>query len=293
MDYFSYTEQWAAAVFTRSADQMNKQPSITKSQLVRELRHLGVSRGLSVMLHASVKNIGWIVGGPDLVLGAILEVLSPSGTLMMLASWEDNPYELSDWPEERQKAYLNECPAFDPKRSRADHREMGILTEYLRTWPGSQRSRHPFSYVAVGKHAQWITADQPWQYRDGPGSPLAKLCEVGGFVLLLGSAMGNVTLLHHAEHLANVPNKRIDRYRMPVLRDGQRIWMDFEEYDTTRGIVDWPDNYFETIVKDYLLAGNGRTGRVGAADSYLLDASSLNAFGLSWMEEHFARNANK
>lgn len=62
------------------------------------------------MLHASVKNVGWVVGGPDVVLDAILEVLTASGTLMMLASWEDNPYTLRHWAKERQEAYLQECP---------------------------------------------------------------------------------------------------------------------------------------------------------------------------------------
>ena len=266
---------------------MKTQPIVTKTQLIRDLRALGLSEGRTVMLHASVRSIGWVVGGPDVVLDAILEVLTPSGTLMMLASWEDNPYELPHWPKERQEAYLRECPAYDPERSRADRREMGILTEYLRTWPGACRSRNPFSYVAVGKHAQRVTSEHPLQYSNGPGSPLAKLCELSGAVLLLGSPIGSVTLLHHAEHLADVPDKRLDRYRMPITQDGQRVWVDIEEYDTTRGIVDWPDNYFETIVNDYLAAGNGRTGKVGAADSYLFEAKPLTAFGARWMEEQF------
>ncbi len=262
-------------------------PLITKSQLIQDLRALGVSEGQTVMLHSSVKKIGWIVGGPDVVLEALLEILSASGTLMMMASWEDNPYDLARWPVERQQVYLEKCPAFDPEKSRADHREMGILTEYLRTWPGAYRSRHPFSYVAVGYHAQWITLDQPWQYRDGPDSPLAKLVELGGAVLLLGSPIGDVTLLHHAEHLANVPHKNIDCYRMPVLQEGKRVWMDFEEYDTSEGIVDWPDNYFETIIREYLASGKGRSGKVGHADSYLFEAQTLNTYGIRWMETNF------
>ncbi len=267
---------------------MNEQPIITKSQLIRDLRKLGLSAGQVVMLHASVKRIGWVVGGPDVVLDAILNVLTSSGTLMMLAGWEDNPYELTQWPKKRQEAYLKECPAFDPQRSRAEHREMGILTEYLRTRPNARRSRHPFSYVAVGERAKWITEKHPWQYRDGPGSPLSKLCESAGYVLVLGSPTGNITLLHHAEHLADVPNKKIDRYRMPVLRDGRRVWMEFEEYDTTEGIVDWQDDYFETIVREYVAAGSGRAGKVGGADSYLFEARTLIEFGVRWMNKHFA-----
>lgn len=266
---------------------MEHPPFITRNQLVHDLSSLGVAEGQTVMMHSSVKAMGWIVGGPDVVLDALLHVLTPSGTLMVMASWEDNPYDYARWPKERQEAYWNECPVYDPHRSRADRREMGILTEYLRTWPGAHRSRHPFSYVAVGQRAQWVTENQPWQYRDGPGSPLAKLCEADGWVVLLGSPIGDVTLLHHAEHLADVPNKHIDRYRMPVLVDGERVWMDFEEYDTCDGIVDWPDNYFETIINEYLAAGLGKTGKVGAADAYLFEAKPLVAFAVDWMETHF------
>lgn len=261
---------------------------ITKSRLIQDLKSLGLSAGQTVMLHVSVKNLGWIVGGPDMVLHALLEVLGPAGTLMMLASWEDNPYELADWPESKRLAYLAEGPAYDPARSRADWREMSILSEYLRTWPGAERSRHPFSYVAVGAHADWITRDQPWQYRDGHDSPLARLCELNGSVLLLGSPLANVTLLHHAEFLAQVPNKRIDRYSLPVLLDGQRVWMDFEEFDTTNGIVDWHEDYFESIVKAYLAKGYGQCAKVGAADSQLFKAADLRDFGIAWMEKHFA-----
>ncbi len=44
--------------------------------------------------------------------------------------------------------------------------------------------------------------------------------------MLLGDLFGSVTLLHHAGHLAEVPNKRIDRYRMPILRNGERVGLE-------------------------------------------------------------------
>ena len=268
---------------------MCEAPVITRSRLVRDLRALGVAAGQVVMLHASVKAIGWVVGGPDVVLRALLDVLTPSGTLMILAGWEDNPYHLADWPKDRQQAYLDECPAFDPATSRADHRSLSILAEYLRTWPGACRSGHPeSSFVSVGQLAAWLTENHSLQYGHGPGSPMAKLCKSGGQVLLLGAGSSSVTLLHHAEHLADVPNKRIVRYKMPVLRDGERVWVDVEEYDTSRGIVDWPVDYFESIVEEYVAAGNGHSGKVGAAQAFRFDAASLNRFAVEWMEQHFA-----
>ena len=266
---------------------MKEGPWVTKRQLKHELRQLGLSAGQTVMLHASVKKIGWIVGGPQTVLDAIFNLLTPDGTLMMLVSWEDNPYDLARWSEPRRHAYREECPAFDPASSRADRREMSILAEYLRSWPGSRRSRHPFGYAAVGKLAENLLQDEPLHYRNGPGSPLEKLCEVNGKVLLLGAPTASVTLLHYAEHVAQIPHKQIDRYTMPLLVDGVRTWVEFEEYDTTNGIVPWPTDYFHTIIEEYIAQDYGTQGTVGRASCYLFDAAHLTTYGVTWMEHHF------
>lgn len=263
-------------------------PIVTRSKIADDLRALGVGPGQVVMLHASVRALGWVVGGPDVVIRALLDVLTPTGTLMMYVGWEDAPYELAEWPERRQRAYLEECPPFDPATSPAV-RKWSILTEYLRTWPGACRSQHPDgSFAAVGAQAEWITRDHPLQYGYGPGSPLAKLCQAGGQVLLLGAPFDTITLLHYAEHLAKVPNKRIVRYKMPVLRDDQRVWVELEEFDTSRGIVDWEgEDYFSVIAREFLSSGKGRSGKVGAAQSYLFEVVALVEFGVKRMERMF------
>ena len=195
----------------------------------------------------------------------------------MLASWEGNPYEMADWSLAQQAACLRECPPFDPATSPADHRDMSIVAEYLRTWPGAHRSKHPLaSFVAVGAQAAWLTAAQPLQYPHGPEGPLARLCALGGHVLMLGASFSNLTVLHHAEHLAELPEKRLDHYRMPIIQAGKRVWVEIEEYDTTNGIADFgSDDYFAAIGAAYVTSGKGRGARVGNADAFLLDADAL------------------
>jgi len=264
-------------------------PLVTRSVLADDLRQLGLRAGQVVMLHASARAIGWVVGGPDMILQALLDVLTPEGTLMMYAPWEEWEQALvfgvEGFPEERRRAYLEECPPFSPLRSRAN-RGYSILTEYLRTWPGACRSDHPTaSVVAVGARARWITEGHPLAYGYGAGSPLDRLCQAGGQVLLLGSPLDRITLLHHAEHMARVPHKRVVRNTVPVLREGQRVWITFEEFDTCEGIRDRaPEEYFGTIAHEYLSSGAGCCGEVGAARATLFDAADLVRFAIQWME---------
>jgi len=255
-----------------------------------EANRLGVAPDDTVMLHAAVGSIGWIVGGPDQVLLGLLDVLGPKGTLTMYVGWDGSPYDVTlgmpELPPQLEAAW----PAFDPVTSRAV-REWGVLAEYLRTLPGAKRSAHPDgSFAAVGYNAEELTADHPLQYRMGPGSPLAKLCEAKGKVLLIGSPLSNVTLLHHAEHLADVPDKGIVRYWMPHLSNGEKVWVAIEEFNTGgEGCLPWyePVDMFEAIVRDYVQQGRGSIGQIGAATSYLFDAADLVAFAVEWIEERF------
>ena len=274
---------------------MSEEFAITGKQLILDMRKLGLVEGQTVMVHASMKSLGPVVGGPQTILDSLLEVLTPNGTLMMLAGWADNPYDyfgvsfqekIEDWTEEKRQEFYEKSPAFDRDHSRADTRKMGILAEYLRTYPGAIRSRHPLGYVAVGRLAHYVLKDQRWQYREGVGSPLEKLCQVEGKVLLLGAPTGTVTLLHHSENLANIANKKNIRYKMPLYQEGERVWKDFEEYDFMNGIAPWPEDYFKVIVDNYIGEGLGKQGTVGQAECHLFDAKDLLHYGVAWMERN-------
>lgn len=261
---------------------------VPKSRLVADLHALGVRPGDIVMTHESVKAIGWVVGGPSVVIDALLTAVGPDGTLLKYVGSEDGAYSMAEWPPEIQAAYRDELPTYDPATTRA-RREWGILCEYLRSWPGAKRSSHPdSSFAAIGKRATWLVEKHPTIYPFGPETPMARLVEAKGKVLLLGSPLDSVTVIHHAEHLAKVPGKRIVRYREPVLRGGTRTWVDCEEYDTSRGIVPWdgPEDYFATIVKAFRSDGLCHQGRVGHAESLLLDAEALVTYAVAWMEKN-------
>ena len=78
---------------------------------------------------------------------------------------------------------------------------------------------------------------QPWDQPAGPGSPLAKLVEADGQVLMLGAPLDTLTLLHYAESLVDGPGKRMVTYAVPIC-DGEKVtWREVRDYDTSsRGL---------------------------------------------------------
>lgn len=265
----------------------NQNALITHSQLVRDFKSLGVLPGQVIMLHASVKAVGKVIGGPNVILQALLDVLTPDGTLMMYAGWDDIPDFILDLPPEIRQVYYDEHPAFDPATAHAA-RGYGILVEFLRTFPGTQRSHNPeVSMIALGKHAKWLTQDHPMNYGYGLDSPLAKLVDIKGHVLMLGAPLDTVTLLHYAENRARLRHKNVIHYQCPVMQAGKKVWIDIEDYETG----ETHDNYsLEEIALAYLAQHQVSQGNVGGAQSYLFDAADLTRFAIAWLETHFGES---
>ncbi|MDT0322396.1 aminoglycoside 3-N-acetyltransferase [Streptomyces millisiae] len=266
---------------------------VTRSRISGDLDALGLCAGDVVMFHTRMSALGYVAGGSATVIGALRDVVGADGTLLVYSGWNDAPpYDFVDWPAEWRDALRAEHPAYDPVVSEAAH-DNGRLPEALRRWPGAVRSRHPdVSFAALGAAAEELVADHPWDDPHGPGSPLARLVDRGGRVLMLGAPLDTMTLLHHAEALAQAPGKRFVDYEQPVLEeDGRRVWRRFHDIDSENGAFDYSpvvpegEDPFAVIVRDMLAAGIGRRGRVGAADSYLFEADQAVDFGVAWIEE--------
>ena len=99
--------------------------------------------------------------------------------------------------------------------------EMGSLTEYVRTRPGSVRSFHPFSsYAAIGKNANYI-CENTSRHSIGPNSPKARLLELDAQYLSIGLPPSRVSMvIHHIEELMGVPYRYTKEFNHPVLRNG-------------------------------------------------------------------------
>lgn len=237
------------------------------------------------MVHASVRAVGAVAGGPDEIHLALKDALTMDGTLMMYASCPRHYDEVGrgNLSEEQERVLLQKLPPFDPFTARAD-RENGTLVEFLRTFPGSTVNQHVARFVVWGKHADLLLSHQPWDYAFGHGSALERFTAFDGKILLLGCDHDHVTYLHYAEHIVNIPGKRVSKFKVPVCEDGHRVWRDMEEFDTSdRAHPNWPDRFFARLIDTYLTRTNNAGGQIGDARCFLLDARRLLAFVLGAM----------
>jgi aminoglycoside 3-N-acetyltransferase len=145
--------------------------------------------------------------------------------------------------------------------------------------------------AALGARAQWLIEPHRLDYGYGPGTPLARLVKAGGKVLMIGAPWETMTLLHHAEHLADIPGKRVVRWDVPFAdSDRGTMWRIVEEFDTGNPVVGGlEDDYFEEVVRDFVAEGSVWQGPIGAAPGLLVDASDICRFAVNWLETRFRR----
>jgi aminoglycoside N3'-acetyltransferase len=240
------------------------------------------------MIHASLRAIGPLRDGPETLLEALDEAVGDDGTLLMILGAEIAHDFANRLPEPERLSVLEGTPPFDPATAPVFH-EVGYFAEIFRRRGGTLVTDNPSGrFGARGRRAQELLADVPWHDYYGRGSPLDRLCQAGGRILRMGANPDTTTLLHFAEYRAALPAKRrVGRHFRCLGPDGPET-RDVECLDDEHGIVDWPgEDYFATILRDYLATGRARQGRIGRARSELIEAADLADFGTNWMNAHF------
>lgn len=262
---------------------MTETTPATTASLTADLRALGVPAGGVLLVHTSLRSLGWVVGGPVALLHALTNALGPSGTLVMPAfsadlsdpaQWQHPPVPEPWWPVIR-----DHWPAFDPALTPT--REMGLLADTFRTAPGSQRSAHPqTSFAARGPLADAILHPHPLDCRLGEHSPLRRLYDHHAHVLLLGVGHANNTCLHLAEYRADYPGKQYVEDGAPIMVNGQRQWVTFTDLDLDES--DFPQLGAD-LERDTSLV---TLGPVAQATARLFPLPPVVDYAVNWFTTH-------
>lgn len=263
-------------------DKKTVERAVTYDDLVGEFKKIGIKEGQSISVHISMSKIGWIVGGAETLIRALLHVVGDTGTIMMPSqTWKNlDPSTGVHWeqPEEWWPLIRENWPAYDPDVTPAIG--MGSTAEMFRKWPGAKRSSHPArSFAAVGPHAEYLVRDHDLENIFGEGSPLDKLYELNGYVLLLGVGHNKNTSLHLAETRAEYPGKHSSSESSAIMVEGKRQWVTYKTL-----AVD--DGDFIELGEKYNREKGVPVQRVGEADTLFMPQRPLVDWAVKWMEEN-------
>ena len=214
--------------------------------MTAQLLALGVQPGAVLLVHTAFSKLAPVEGGPLALIEALRAALGPTGTLVMPSMSDDD-----DTP-------------FDPRATPC--RAMGIVADTFWRLPGVLRSDSPHAFAAIGTHAERITAPHPVDIPHGPDSPVGRVHDLDGQVLLLGCGHDADTTIHLAEALAGV------RYRTPkyvmLHRDGQLFRHEYAETDHCCQRFSLLDDWLEQ-------AGGQRRGPVARAEARLTRSRAI------------------
>lgn len=275
-------------------DQSQGEGPVTRPSLEADLRQVfEMIDGTvpSVLAHTSLSSMGWVCGGEQTLLEALLAAADRKITLVMPAFtsqltepsyWVAPPAPKEWWPTIREQ-----LPPFDPMLSPV--RGLGRLPELFRNHPASIRSSHPHvSFAASGPHALSFLASHPLDDGFGMKSPLGALYRENGWVLMLGTKYSSCTTLHLAERLADFPGKWWREEGAPIRNErGKRAWVKLASLETEVGVDDFDDlgEAFEASEPD---SANFYKGKIARATVRLIRARTLVDFAVTWFEENRA-----
>ncbi len=255
---------------------------VTIDSLTRQLLDCGLREGQTVLVHTALSRLGWVVGGTETVVRALLKAVGPSGTLMVpTQTWKHFDAAKGvpwDVPDGVEQLVHNHWPAYDPAVTPSVG--MGKVAEMIRTWPGAVRSPHPVrSLTAVGPNAHLLTAEQDLEDVYGDASPIAKLYDLGGHVLLLGVGHDKNTSLHLAETRANYPGKHSTQEDCAMVVAGERKWVSYKT-------LELHDDDFNQLGYAYEVEHGLPRHQVGQTEARFFELAPFIDWAVKWMEQN-------
>lgn len=233
-------------------------PKMSRARLTRDLYALGIRPGECILVHSSLSRLGFVEGGAATVIDALVDAVTPSGTVLfptLTGSERDGPSD----------------PPFMDIRSTSCW--TGRIPEAARFRPDARRSLHPtHSVTALGAGAARYTSGHESSATPcDEQSPYYRLMDEAGLILLLGTDQQSNTTLHCLEELAAVPY-----HLQPDITDGIVVDASARRFVVRNRLHLWRwERDFRKIDAQLLETEAMIVGRVGLAEARLLRADRL------------------
>lgn len=176
---------------------------VTQRDIDNGLESVGLRSGDCILVHSSLSRFGYVEGGVDTVIDALLNAVGTDGTLMMSAITTSAKF-VTECIQASSEGRVADVQPFDPDKMKT---WAGTIPENFRKRSGVIRSLHPtHSVTAYGELAEEMCSD----HENAPGpcgkdTPYMRLGEIErGFILLLGTNHQSNTAIHGIEEIANL-----------------------------------------------------------------------------------------
>jgi aminoglycoside 3-N-acetyltransferase len=247
-------------------------PSLTRDSLAVALRALGLAAGDRLMVHSSLKSLGHVEGGAEAVIGALQDVLTEEG-LLLLPSFNHGAAFQS-----------GRAGYYDPRETPTEN---GLIPETFRKLPGVWRSLNPtHAYCAWGRDAERYVNRHHLTLTMGPDSPQGILHREGGLCLFIGTDYHTNTFKHVVEMSTGAPCLGRRTLELPVrLPDGREVKLRTWGYRGARCPISDPNEYVDS---EMTLRGLHVRARIGASTVTLFRLSDFFTLLAGMLREGYA-----
>lgn len=188
----------------------NQSTYVSKKDIKNGLKKLGLKKGDIVCVHSSLSSFGYVEGGADTVIDALLEIVGDVGTIVM-PTYSNNRIEVEKSPEETEMGVTWKYKIL-PFNSDEASCWTGILPETFRKRNGVLRSLHPtHSIAALGSKSREIVEPASQDPQDG----WRKLLGFNAYILLIGVNLDSCSSMHLVEDRVKLPNHILDKITPP------------------------------------------------------------------------------
>lgn len=198
--------------------------SLTRDELARDFRELGLRAGMGVMVHSSLRSLGRTREGPKTVVEALMEALTEDGTLLMPsfnhgAAFEPGVQSGTDGAGRKLPASASH---YSPLETGCTN---GAVPDYFWRRPDVLRTLNPtHAFAGWGRKARRYLKDHHRTVTMGPESPLGRLGRDGGHCLFIGTGYGSNSFKHVVEMTGGAPCIGVRTESYPVrLPDGREV----------------------------------------------------------------------